>query len=366
MKRFLGKILGIFSILIIGFQHFCYADVIASPTEILFPVALPFLIGFIFVIGLIISAISFFSIKATVKKQNLPESESKKSKILSPEEIEKKKNKIHNFVYICVMILATIGLIHLVDIPEGILTILFFLPLVLFAISLIERYEENDIKVSNMLCGIAVVLVCLLGIIVGISNRIIKNYNNQFLQYIKSEYAREGNQEYVRDVNNLINTTINNNNNNKRKTILIYEGTEYSSPNELRQLLTKININKSYALKILYDKHYIKYITLTPYISTSLKESRMELEGYEGKQRGYSIMQLIDDAEILVRIKNIKIIIVYISETGQKTMVNWNPNSITDDDAWKIENKIRTSKTYNVEFADVSSDTFNIIITCIN
>ena len=69
MKKFIGRILGIISVLIFGYQQFCYADVVyPSSTETIF-ISFTYLLGFIRVIILLISAISFFSLKETVKNQ---------------------------------------------------------------------------------------------------------------------------------------------------------------------------------------------------------------------------------------------------------------------------------------------------------
>lgn len=102
----------------------------------------------------------------------------------------------------------------------------------------------------------------------GISNKMIENYNKQFLQYQKSESTYWASPRYVSDVEGLINTTIKNNKSG-RKTIIIYEKTNYTSPDELRQLLSKINTNKSYSLNIKYDNNYdyIESITLSSYVN---------------------------------------------------------------------------------------------------
>lgn len=257
MKRFLRKVLEMVSILIVGYQQFCYADLIVNdPVDDIKPII--FLIGFIGIIILIISAISFFSLKATIKKQNTPEFDSEKSKTISTEEFEKKNNRIQRRLYMWGMILAIIGLLFLA-MSEEISAITFFIPIILFIISFIIRLNKKK-KISNIICAISVVLVCLIGAWVGISNKMIENYNKQFLQYQKSRY--------VSDVEGLINTTIKNNKSG-RKTIIIYEKTNYTSPDELRQLLSKINTNKSYSLNIKYDNNYdyIESITLSSYVN---------------------------------------------------------------------------------------------------
>lgn len=262
MKRILGKILGIISVLILGYQQFCYADVISiEPIDEFRPIA--FLIGFIGIIVLIITAISFFTLKSTVRKKSEAGYGFGND---DNEKIEKKKNGIQRRFYIWGMILSIVGLIYL-RLSNEISGIVFLVPIILFVISFIVRLNKNK-KVSNIICAISVALVCLIGVWVGISNKMIENYNKQFLQYQKSESTYWASPRYVSDVEGLINTTIKNNKSG-RKTIIIYEKTNYTSPDELRQLLSKINTNESYYLNIKYDNNYdyIESITLSSYVN---------------------------------------------------------------------------------------------------
>lgn len=69
MKKIFFKILGIVLSLIICYQHFSYASTILhDPIEKSRPIA--FTVGFILVVILVISAISFFALKSIIKKQN--------------------------------------------------------------------------------------------------------------------------------------------------------------------------------------------------------------------------------------------------------------------------------------------------------
>ena len=93
MKKFIGRIIGIISVLILGYQQFCYADMIGyEPIDNFTPYA--YLIGFIGVIVLVISAISFFILKSTVKKQSIPEYGNEKLNTVNSEKLEKNKNII--------------------------------------------------------------------------------------------------------------------------------------------------------------------------------------------------------------------------------------------------------------------------------
>lgn len=365
MKKFLGRIFGMISILILGYQQFCYADLITiepiEPIDEFRPIA--FLIGFIGVIVLIITAISFFTLKSTVRKQSETGYSFGND---DNEKIEKKKNGIQRRFYIWGMILSIVGLIYL-GLSDEISGIVFLIPIILFVISFIVRLNKNK-KVSNIICAISVALVCLIGVWVGISNKMIENYNNQFLQYQKSKSSYWADLRYVSDVEGLINTTIKNNKSG-RKTIIIYENTNDTSPDELRQLLSKINTNKNYTLNIKYDKNYdfIESITLTSYINQSFRG----LQQYEGSnQRGSMVKSLIQQARSIVLSNNsyygdeLKVNIVYTSETGQKTNIN-----ISDDDSENITNlmqEIKASKTYNIELQTDSYDMCNIVITSNN
>ena len=127
MKKFLKRILGIISVLIIGYQQFCYADVVViEPIDEFRPIA--FLIGFIGVIVLIITSISFFALKSTIKKQSEPEFNFENA---NDEKIEKKQNRIQRRFYMWGMILAIVGLIYL-RLSDEISIITFFIPIILF------------------------------------------------------------------------------------------------------------------------------------------------------------------------------------------------------------------------------------------
>lgn len=356
MKKFVGRILGIISVLIFGYQQFCYADVIStSPTEILF-VPLTFLLGFIGVIILVISAISFFSLKATVKKQSMPEYDSEKLTTLTSEEIEKKKNKIQRRFYVWSIILSIIGLIYL-GLSSEISGLIFFIPIILFIISIIVRLNKNK-KVSNIICGISVALVCIIALWVGISNKMIENYNKQFLQYQKSESSYWASPRYVSDVEGLINSAIKNNKSGRKVTI-IYQNTNYTSIDELKQLLGILSANKNYSMETKYDKNYdyIESITLSKYINEYLRD----LLQYEGeRQRGSSVKTLIQNVRSKVaNYEEIKIMITYISDINQTTV---NVSTDNSQEITNLRNEIKVSKTYKVEIS-IISDVCNIIIT---
>ncbi len=257
MKKVLTKILVTIFVLIIGYQQFSYADVVVIDSAFYFaPIA--FLAGFIGVIVLVISAISFFSLKMTVKKQNMVDYDREKLATLNKEEIEKKENKILIILYIVEIILSVIVIIYL-NLNEEISIFNYLLPIILFIISIIIRLNR-DKEISNFICGVSVIIVCIITLCIGISKKMIENYNNQFLQYKEGIY---GNDEYSVDVKKIINKAIENNKSGKKVTF-IYEDVNYTSVDELGQLLNELNTRKKCLMTIEYDNNddYIESITL--------------------------------------------------------------------------------------------------------
>lgn len=94
MKKLFKRILGIIFALILGYQQFCYADVVIpgqnsrktliTPGPLFIPtisessfVPITIVVCLIVVIILMIAAISFFCLKATVRKQDKSENNNK-------------------------------------------------------------------------------------------------------------------------------------------------------------------------------------------------------------------------------------------------------------------------------------------------
>ena len=265
MKKIFFKILGIVLSLIICYQHFSYADVVVvDQIEESRPIA--FIVGLILVVVLVISAISFFALKSTVKKQNKSGYDTGTLDNLNNKKIEKKKNIVEFIFYICIIILSTLVLIYLSSNWKT-STIIIFIPIILFIISLIFRMFKNR-KISNILCGASVVLICII-----ITHYImIGNYNNQFTKYIDNIDSYYAEPRYTSDVEGLITAAINNNRIG-RKITLIYQNTNYTSVDELKQLLNKLNTRVKYSITLNYnhnyynDYSYIESITLDSYVN---------------------------------------------------------------------------------------------------
>ena len=222
MKKILRRIIILLFILSVAFQQFCYADVVmTSPLEdaVWGIVGLHFYGGFIVAVVLLVTIIAYVVLKID-KAKNEDESKDYKARekkmrkriavcllyfvsliliyfmilavggvdfiifiytllILALILIVLKKDKL----YFCGMLLAIMGLLYLAKSDE-ITSITFFIPIVLFVISIILRLIKNK-KASNIIWIISVVLVCIIGARVGISNY---NYNKQFMQYMEKEY----------------------------------------------------------------------------------------------------------------------------------------------------------------------------------
>lgn len=281
MKKNFRRISGIILMLFLYYQQFSYAVIITNPVEELIfnvyyyfkPIAL--LIGFISVIVLMISALSFFSLKSTIKKQNMPGYDSENLVTLNSEDIEKKQNRIQWKFYIWSMILSIIGYTYLrlyfLRFYSKTLGITFFIPIILFIISLIFRLCKKK-KISNIIFGISVALVCTIALWNFASNKIIENYNHQFFKYQHIEGVINNELKYVSDIEGLINAAIDNNKTG-RKVTLIYQNTNYTSTDELKQLLSKLNKSKKYLVTFNYGKnHYIESITLRSYLNKYIRD----------------------------------------------------------------------------------------------
>lgn len=194
-------------------------------------------------------------------------------------------------------------------------------------------------------------------------NKLIENYNNQFTKYIESESSYWGTSRYISDMEGLINTVIDNNNKNKRKITIISGNTKYTSVDELKQLLNEINTKLKYEVVNGYDNNYeyIESMTISPYCNRYVKEFLQ----YVGKQqRGSLVKQLIQNVQAkVVNHEEIKIIITYISNTNQKTIINVNDNDL--DEISNLMKEISSAKIYDVEIQN-DLEVCNIIITSNN
>lgn len=348
MKKFLKRIVGIFLILILGYQQFSYADVIVDqPIDLFLPIA--FLLGFIVVIILVVSAISFFILKSTVENGDMKEANTKKVNIFL------------NIIYMCIVSLFIIAHIYLWRKYEFSFIILL-IPIVLFLISIIIRVFKHK-KISYIICVITIAFICVITLWNIFSVKRIENYNDQFLQYIDGPAGAKS----ISNLQGLIETTINNNK-NSRKVSIIYQDikyTSYTSVDELNQLLTKVNANGKYDVDYNYDKNhdYITSIIIYPY-----RHIQFEVfsQAYQGKQRGATVRSLLQKVNnIIIYEPEVKLNIIYTASTDQTIKQTITVNSKASKQIENIFKEIVSSKTYKVEM-EMDSSIYNIIITSIN
>lgn len=359
MKRFLRRILIIFLVLMFAYQQFCYSDVVMiDPADEIKSMIIS--VGFIAITVLIISVISYIILKKSMKKQNLSEFGN-----VSVEELEKKKSIIQLCFYICAIVLSLLGLKYL-ELSDEISSITFFIPIALFFISIIARLIKHK-KISNIICIISVVLVCTIAAWIVISNKIVETYNKQFLQYIEKETSYWGSPTYVTNMEGLINSAIKNNKSG-RKTTLIYLSKEYTSPNELEQLLEKINTNKTYNTYVQYDyydgeRKYIEYITL---ISHDTYDFYSEIRNRLGSGKGANVREYLRDIKGIVSYydengKTIpKLTITHILETGEQTNIEASSKSF--EELNNLIQEINYGRTYDVNIQVNADDVYSIII----
>ena len=359
MKKTLIKIMGIILILILDYQQFSYADVVViEPIDVFRPISV--LIAFIGVIVLIVTAISFFALKSAIKK-----GEDSEITGLNDEEIKKKRNNIQRNVYFCVMVLSIVGIINL-GLDGNVSIIVFAIPTILFVISLIFRLCKNK-KISNIICGLSVLCICIIAVWIETKNIDIENYNNQFLQYEKSNGGPLSaiNSICISDVKGLLNMAINNNRNDRKVTI-IYKDISYTSEDELKKLLDYIELDNVYSMNVYYDKQnnkdkYIKSIEIAEYYGQF-----RELVRFQGKQkRGGVVRTLISSIPMTVSSHpESTITISYINKPNQTKTINIDKNFNQDNvqELRKLSEEISTDKKYDIKM-QIDTNICNIMIT---
>ena len=364
MKKFLVRTLLIVSILIFGYQNFCYADVVPIfPSIYELTALIPGLLIFIAIVIFIICAISYLALKATVKKQNTPSVNGEGSNSLNPENIEKKKNRIQMGLYLSGLAIALSCLILFYINKEEIDIFALIIPIMIIVISFIVRLLKMK-KASNILLGISVVLVCLIGIWVGITNKQIQDYNNKFLNLEEFNETSIHYGYYINDVESFINAAIENNKND-RKLSIEYNDTSYTSPEELEELLSKVNKNLKYKAENIYDVNndYIESIKLNIYVN---EEVSWFISYYDRKQlRGSDVRLFIDSLVIELRERKFSSVnIIYTSNTGETTTKEYNEDNYKD--LFEFRRDIRVGFSYDVNFEFITEKTLNIFITYSN
>lgn len=246
MKKVLKRIFMLAFVLVIGYQQFTYADVVSvEPIDIL---KLPAILGgFVCVVILVVSAISFLTLKFTTKK-NVENFEDNKNKDLK---------MYKKMMYVCVIILSIVCAMYAwseYKVP------VLLIPIIVLVISIIFRLNKEK-KISNIICGIAVVCICIVSVINFIQDK--KRENEYIPDYVKNYSKYEGTGIRGRNIRSLImqvqansasSDIIEHNikyilNNGEMETINInQENTDISL------LMSKIKKTNKYTVEISYEK----------------------------------------------------------------------------------------------------------------
>ena len=167
MKKYFERIIGIIIVFIIGYQHFCYADVVMMDVDFYIE-SLFFLIGIIGVIVLLITSVSFLALKTSMKDKKIA---GKPFDDENTEKIKKKEETIQGIFFIFGIISSAIVL-YFFGLSDRISGIVIYVPLILLFISgILKLFKKN--KISNILCAVSIVLVFLIGIYLGITSLIM-------------------------------------------------------------------------------------------------------------------------------------------------------------------------------------------------
>ena len=356
MKKHLTRMLLIVSILIFGYQNFCYADVVMDPTihEFL-PFIIPGLIGVIGIIILFISAISYFSLKVTVKKQYIPIVNVENTNTINSVTVEKKKNIVQMGLYISGMILAIICLVFLFFYIEKIDLVMLILPIVLFVFSIIFRLLKNK-YVSNRLFIISICLVGSIVLWVVVSLILSNNYNEKFLNYEIYNSEPVNRDYYISDVEGFINT-VKSNNTFGRKVSIEVNGNFYTTTEELDELLRKINKPMKYKVTDTYTKynHYLKSVKLSMYLNSYYYSFVSDYEGT--MQRGYKARFFIDALVAILKTNDLAFFVSYTPKDGETLTKRYDTNNL--DELTQLKKDINSGHYYNIEY----DETYNVLIT---
>ena len=258
--------------------------------------------------------------------------------------------------------------------------ILYIPMIVLFVILFIALITSSfgKIKTSLFFVGISFLIVLSIGIGMKYKVEDIEAYNSQFYKYIKQENETahdKMNPFYVADIEGLINRTIANNKGNK-KTRIVLDSVEYTSPEELENLLSTINNQKMYyvldgippiyysSLEYKYD--YLKEIVINSLENLIIGDAEGTLVG--NKIRGSNVIKLIENVEgfyqdwsgYLLRFWKLKIIYksknlsIYINDKKEIQYMNKSViiGEEIEDDLEKLKTKIKENNFYSIQYTE--------------
>lgn len=242
MKKRLERISLIGFLLIILWNNFCYADVV-SPAENIAASLISLTWVGIVIIGLavlIISIISFFilHIYSSIETENENEKQ----------ENMEKMHKNNRRIYVSAIVLAIMSHLLLQGIFRASIWI-FLIPIILFIISICIRKKNR--RISNILCVIAILIVCITPLSCYYIEQNVKEYNGTFSKWS--------------NVSELIDLVDKNNLENNNKITITYENQTYQTTQELNILNNKLDKDSQYYIKTngsSYSRKRITEITL--------------------------------------------------------------------------------------------------------
>lgn len=251
MKKRLERISLIGFLLIILWNNFCYADVVSVSPAVNVDESLISLtwVGIV-IIGLavlIISIISFFilHIYSSIETENENEKQ----------ENMEKMHKNNRRIYVSAIVLAIMSHLLLQGIFRASIWI-FLIPIILFIISICIRKKNR--RISNILCVIAILIVCIIPLSCYYIEQNVKEYNGTFSKW-SNTFSKWSN------VSELIDLVDKNNHENNNKITITYENQTYQTTQELNILNNKLDKDSQYYIKnngSSYSRKRITEITL--------------------------------------------------------------------------------------------------------
>ena len=247
MKKRLERIGLIVFLLIILWNNFCYADKVTPAVNIGASLISLTWVGIV-IIGLavlIISIISFFilHIYSSIETENEKQ-----------ENIEK-MHKNNRRIYVSAIVVAIMSHLLLQGIFRASIWI-FLIPIILFIISICIRKKNR--RISNILCVIAILIVCIIPLSCYYIEQNVKEYNGTFSKW-SNTFSKWSN------VSELIDLVDKNNLENNNKITITYENQTYQTTQELNILNNKLDKDSQYYIKTngsSYSRKRITEITL--------------------------------------------------------------------------------------------------------
>lgn len=380
MKRIIQRSITIFILILLTYTHICYADLLYyhyPDKELLNTTKVYSIIGGII---LLISVVSYILLKRTANKTQTTSEDNKEATPIT-NKLEKRKHFIALLFLVFFTILA--ALIHRyttltfksnfwkTDLGFYTMIILYFIPILLFAISIICKVlkKHTTLRRVTFFYGILIVITTL--VVTKYIHRVerskVNQYNSQFLQFQIVEpynlYYGVRPIGYTSNITELINSVIDNNSTNTRQTAIFYKKID-SSPEELNKLLTELNTDLIYDTdNLTKEGGYIDTIKIIPSIDkySSLLHTHLGAQVYDGDV----IINIVNDTISKHRNKpynSFNTTIVYTSLTGSSKTLDLN-NITTQDEIENFNAIFDEGKNYTVESQSNNIDTVNMFIT---